>query len=292
MAGYKPVAFWSGDTLFVNGSQLVDPFDPQQIDCNAYVLRMGEQYYRTADQEQVASGIQKRTNLSANESFVIPPGQFAFLLSKETITVPKNAMAFISMRTQIKFQGLINVSGFHVDPGYVGKLVYAVYNASPSPVHLSENDLVFKIWFCDLNQTSDDLYVKKPREGIREIRNDMVRGMNREILSLQSLAEKIRDQEKKMHQLLSSVEQKFAEQKPTIDNLTFVWRAAIIIVLGSIIVSIVHPAISTLWRAVFGAVEFVSPIPSSQPTQTTTPQSPPQATVPGESRTRPDGKGP
>jgi dCTP deaminase len=46
------------------------------------------------------------------------------------------------------------VSGFHVDPGYSGKLIYAVYNASPSPVQICEGESVFKIWFADLDRPS------------------------------------------------------------------------------------------------------------------------------------------
>ena len=51
---------------------------------------------------------------------MIPPGQFAFLLTAETVTMPDNAIAFISIKARLKFNGLINISGFHVDPGYRG----------------------------------------------------------------------------------------------------------------------------------------------------------------------------
>ena len=50
--------------------------------------------------------------------FTIPPGQFAFLLTEEVVSVPPDALAFISIRAKTKFRGLVNVSGFHVDPGY------------------------------------------------------------------------------------------------------------------------------------------------------------------------------
>ncbi len=133
------MAFWRGEKLLAvgtaPGSDLIVPFNPDQIDCNAYTLRMGGQYYKTADHAQNDDFVrQKRNLLRADELFLIPSGQFALLLSKESVSVPKDAMAFISMRTGVKFQGLINVSGFHVDPGYTGQLVYAVYNASPSSI--------------------------------------------------------------------------------------------------------------------------------------------------------------
>src|ERR1700730_16603687 len=172
----------------------------------------------------------KKHSLSKGDAFVIPAGQFAYLLTRETVNVPANAMAFISMRTGIKFQGLINVSGFHVDPGYSGKLIYAVYNASPSPVQICEGDSIFKVWFADLDRTSHERYVFQG-SAQNDITNALVRGMSKEIFSLQSLAEKMRDLE-------TGVNAKLAEQKPTIDNLTFVWRTITLGVVGAILISV------------------------------------------------------
>jgi dCTP deaminase len=53
--------------------------------------------------------------------------------------------------------GLINVSGFHVDPGFYGKLIYAVYNAGPSEIHLSRGTEMFLIWFADLDKLAPRL---------------------------------------------------------------------------------------------------------------------------------------
>ncbi len=81
------MTFWSGEKLRRRGDSIFYPYNPDQIDRNAYVLRMGDRYYRTADEEQ-AGKVQVRTILTADEAFQIPPGQFAFLLCKETIKVP------------------------------------------------------------------------------------------------------------------------------------------------------------------------------------------------------------
>jgi dCTP deaminase len=169
------MAFWSGEKL-VDTRQVVSDFSIDQIDCNAYTLRMGDSYYRTADEE--GSKEQKKTILSNRECFTIPPGQFAFLLTKEIIEVPHDAMAFISMRTAIKLQGLINVSGFHVDPGYKGRLIYAVYNASPSPIQICENERIFKIWFCDLDRRSAPPFIFN-KTGYYDISSDLIKGMNK-----------------------------------------------------------------------------------------------------------------
>jgi dCTP deaminase len=211
------MAFWSGERISAN-QHVVSDFSEDQIDCNSYTLRMGDCYFRTADAE--AKEFPTKVFLTPRQAFVIPPGQFGYLLSKETVHIPQKCMAFISMRTGIKYKGLINVSGFHVDPGYQGKLIYAVYNASPSPVQICENDFLFKIWFADMDRESEDRFVFK-KKGVSEIDNDLVHGMSKEILSLQSLAEKLRNHE-------NDTAAKFAEQRSVIDTLNIVWRTIII----------------------------------------------------------------
>jgi dCTP deaminase len=221
------MSYWSGEKLIQNKSVVTD-FDIQQVDANAYNLRMGKCYFRTADGADEAA--QTKTLLADRQPFIIPTGQFAFLLTSETVNVPANAMAFISMRTGVKFKGLINVSGFHVDPGYSGKLVYAVFNASPLPIHLCEGDPIFKIWFADIDRESSPSYLFKGSSQ-NDISNDLIRGMGKEIYSLQALAENMRD-------LKRDVDLELAKQKPAVDNLTFVWRAVVLGVVGAIIISV------------------------------------------------------
>jgi dCTP deaminase len=221
------MSFWSGEKLIANSS-VIDDFSLGQVDANAYNLRMGDRFFRTADGSDGKE--QKKTFLSTDEAFLIPAGQFAFLLTHETVNVPANAMAFISMSTGIKFKGLINVSGFHVDPGYSGKLVYAVFNASPSPVQICEGQSIFKIWFADLDPMSNSQFVFQGRVK-NDISSDLIHGMSKEIYSLQALADKMRDLEQAMVA-------KLAEQKPTIDHLTLVWRTITIGVVGAVLIAI------------------------------------------------------
>jgi len=47
------------------------------------------------------------------------------------------------------------VSGFHVDPGFEGHLLFSVYNAGPSIITLSEGSAYFPIWFAELDQHQD-----------------------------------------------------------------------------------------------------------------------------------------
>jgi dCTP deaminase len=72
-----------------------------------------------------------------------------------------------------------------------------------------------------------------------DISNELVRGMSKEIFSLQRLADKMRDLE-------SNVNAKLAEQKPTIDNLTFVWRTIVLGVVGAVLISLLVLAWPTI----------------------------------------------
>jgi dCTP deaminase len=189
------MSFWSGRTLVgrLPSEGIVSPFFASQIDSNAYTLRMGSQAYITPDHKTVLS----RHNIieldwSKKSNFNIPAGQFAFLLTEEVVRLPNNVMGFISLKTGAKFQGLINVSGFHVDPGYHGRLIYAVYNAGPSQIHLNRGLDLFKIWFADLD-TDDPAYARKRLNTIENERINpaLVDNVAREILSLQSMSKRL-----------------------------------------------------------------------------------------------------
>jgi dCTP deaminase len=128
---------------------------------------MGPQYYVTPGKIDFdpRSGVVRE--LKDQEHFRIPSGQFAFLLTEETIEVPANALAFISIRFAYKRRGLVNVSGFHVDPGFQGRLIFSVYNAGPSEIQIQRGDQLFLIWFCDLDAQSDEKYRKCYNEKVQ-----------------------------------------------------------------------------------------------------------------------------
>lgn len=104
-----------------------------------YQLRLGEEVYVSSNDVPI--------NLQRNRFAVIKPGDFALLLTQEEIRLSNNVMAFISIRFDYKEKGLINVSGFHVDPCYHGKLIFSVFNAGPEEIILRKGDPIFMIFF-------------------------------------------------------------------------------------------------------------------------------------------------
>ena len=129
---------------------MISPFDGGRIQQGAYELALGD--------EAFVSGSGEKTAIPLGGEIVIPVGQVAILLTEETIQVPADAIAFISIKSEKKLRGLINVSGFHVDPGFVGKLIFSVFNAGVQEIHLNRGVPLFMLWYAALDQVTADLY--------------------------------------------------------------------------------------------------------------------------------------
>ena len=194
------MAFWSGEKLEEALPELIEPFDPEAIDCAAYTLHVGDEIYVSPDRKVASPGRHSKQKLGKGEAFAIPPGQFAFLTTEEVVSVPDDAIAFISIKARMKFGGLVNISGFHVDPGYKGKLIFSVLNAGPKPLHLTQGQKLFLIWYAALNSKTE--HKKSAEDGHKGIDSRLVNGISGEILSLQSLSEKQRCLEGDLNQKL------------------------------------------------------------------------------------------
>lgn len=148
------MTFWSSQKLEENLRKLTDHPDNDMVDCNALTLRVGPEVYVTPGLEQASRSTHTRQMLPERGPITVPPGQFAFLLTEEKITIPPEVMGFISIKATYKLRGLVNVSGFHVDPGWSGRLIFTVFNAGPATIHLERGLPVFLLWIADLDETS------------------------------------------------------------------------------------------------------------------------------------------
>src|SRR5207302_4385964 len=88
-------------------------YDPNGVKQASYDLRLGDEIYIV--------GRKAPEKLTKNRPYaLLGPGQFAILTTQEILTIPNNVLALIAIRTKFKLQGLVNISGFHVDPSYKG----------------------------------------------------------------------------------------------------------------------------------------------------------------------------
>lgn len=149
------MSFWSSETLTLRAPRegLITPFQAERIKNAAYELALGDEAY-------VSSTDGKKSTIPRGSQLVIPAGQFALLLTDETVKVPADAIGLISIKAGVKFKGLVNVSGFHVDPGFHAKLTFSVYNAGSQNIVLDQGKPLFLLWFCSLDTKTKDVYLK------------------------------------------------------------------------------------------------------------------------------------
>lgn len=220
------MAFWSSQTLRSRLPNLIDPFDNTRIESASYELCLGDEVYISPF---VDTPPKDRTKifLKGNETVVIPPGQFAFLITQEKVSIPPDAIALISMKFVPKAKGLVNVSGFHVDPGYSGRLIFAVYNAGTLNFHIQHGERLFAIWFAALDAIDE---CPRTKEGFNSINPSMLNSPDL-ITSLPSLVERLNDLEKKIesYSTKQSILWAFVIAlilsflKPLVDKLATVW---------------------------------------------------------------------
>ena len=190
--------FWSSETMVSRLAELVEPFDIGRIVNCSYELSMGSEAYIT--------GRDSRTKMTFSHGgqLGIPPGQFAQILTEEAVKVPNNALGLISVKSGLKGRGLVNVSGFHVDPGYQGRLLFSVYNAGPNHIVLSRGTPTFLMWYADLDAPTSDLYTGK-RANLTSIPDEEVMRLQGDVFTPQELIKKIRTLESRLRVLLWSV---------------------------------------------------------------------------------------
>lgn len=188
------------------GDQRLDyELDQGRLRGASYNLKMGGEAYISPVSDSDPKSVRQ---LKPYEAFRIPSGQFAFLLTHEAVCVPDDALALVALRArELQFKGLINVSGFHIDPGYDGRLVLAVYNAGPGEVHLREGDTLFEVFFADLDQPTDRPYRgSQNKRPLFRIEPAVISGVSGQFETLKGLRNRIDDVEADLNERIHSVE--------------------------------------------------------------------------------------
>ena len=235
--------FWSGETLIERSTSLVDPFDPKRVDCAAYTLTVGSEVYVSPSDETTDSKAVTIRQLAQGGAFTIPPGQFAFLITEETVSVPSDALAFISIRAKTKFRGLVNVSGFHVDPGFHGQLTFAVFNAGPLTVHLKQGQPIFLIWYASLDRKST---LKKDDPVKRGLDIGLINSISGEVQSFASLSNRIENVENDLNNRVHSVENDLTRLQTTAETLRRIAVGVLVGVLLGVLLGVVVPWLNSI----------------------------------------------
>lgn len=198
------MSFWSTQEIIRRNQKLsridstkplISGFKKDKAKEASYTLTVGSEAFITSSPQTKLDEVKK---LDISDGFCyIPPGQFAYLITDEEVNIPTDCLAFISMKFRTKASGLINVSGFHVDPGYSGKLIFAVYNAGVKRIPIRMGMDIFSIWFSSLEAKDDKPKIGK--EGFDKIPSTILEN-SQDAETLQNLSEKISDLESQLNQ--------------------------------------------------------------------------------------------
>lgn len=172
--------YWS--RLFPETEDAESPPQLTKLKPASVDLRLGAEYYVPSEK---APGRLSREN----EYVTIPHGEFALLVTHEVVSIPTNILALITMRVRHKRSGLINISGFHVDPGFTGQIFISVYNAGPSDLRLKWKERVLTIFFASLVQPTtpyDGQY-----QGQRGLPSDLISALGGPSLNLVKLNQRL-----------------------------------------------------------------------------------------------------
>jgi dCTP deaminase len=160
----------------------------------SYDLRLGREIYVVGDRAPRL--------LSRKDPYLsLQPGQFAVLTTHEEVDIPRDMLAFISVRSKFKLEGLVNISGFHVDPSFRGILKFGVQNVGPVEIHLKFCEPTFTIFFANLTSEikeedgrdhQDDIYFRQGVSGISLEDVQLLGGNSVTLSALQKEVERLR----------------------------------------------------------------------------------------------------
>ena len=167
-------------------------YDSANVKQASYDLRLGSEIYIVG--HQVPDTLTQRDPYAA-----LAPGQFAILTTYEEVRIPNNVLALITLRFTFKQQGLINISGFHVDPSFHGKLKFAVQNVGPSDIRLKLREPIFTIFFAELKsdkigatRDNSEVHVPQNLKGISLEDLQTLGGSNITLAALQKEVQQLR----------------------------------------------------------------------------------------------------
>src|SRR5215208_1466663 len=180
--------FWTTEKIrkTQSGQILIDPFNSDFVKNGAYELSLGAEAFITTERNDT------KQSLDPGEQLTIPPGQFGLLLTEEVVNIPNDAIGFISVRFKKKRQGLVNVSGFHVNPGFRGRLKFAVYNAGSRKAVFNPGQELFTLWLSTFGQPETSPY-NGEHQGQMEIKGEDVEDVQGVIASPGALLLKLEE---------------------------------------------------------------------------------------------------
>lgn len=135
-----------------SGELEIRDYAEAHIEPTSYDMRLGK--------EALVSRQDQKILLSPSVSLTLSAGDFALIITYESVKMPNDIAAQIGMKSGLARRGLVLLAGLQIDPGFEGVLVLGLYNASPRRITLDYQEPICTVEFHRLSGP-----VEKPHPG-------------------------------------------------------------------------------------------------------------------------------
>jgi len=201
---------------------IINPFSPSKLKGASYDLTLGKEALVSNRDEKVVLGPDTSSSLS------LQAGDFALVLTQESVKFPMNMAASIGMRSGLARMGLILLHGMQIDPGFEGHLRFGLYNSAPRRITLDYGDDLCMLEFHKLSVAAtkecppnDDLIKGRIPEGDKQFLRML------ETTSLSKLSEDVRGLSKSVQELAHTTQQLTNQSKIAIGGIIAILIAVI-----------------------------------------------------------------
>jgi len=175
------------ETLSKGPEQLIAPYNEKNTRAGSYDLTVGDEYYIGSSQDE---SVLDTRGLSKDQSFAIPPHAVCFILLAETIKLPADVTAKISLRMTHIYSGLAISSQPPFDPGYSGNVIVMVHNFSASPVYLKYGERLATIEFTKLAAVPQQV---KPHRSVTTLKGQLTKPLVSSLSEIATMSKAAQD---------------------------------------------------------------------------------------------------
>lgn len=148
------------------GRIVVDPCDPADIQPSSIDLHLGARFqvfrnsrYPYIDPSVEQRGLMDLVEASAEEPFVLHPGEFVLGATVERVTLPSDIVARLEGKSSLGRLGLlIHSTAGYIDPGWSGTLTLELSNVANLPIVLTPGMAIGQISFMRMTTPVDRPY--------------------------------------------------------------------------------------------------------------------------------------
>lgn len=150
----------------LQGRIRIEPLDPEDIQPSSVDLHLGGHFqvfrnsrYPYIDPSREQDGLMELVEASAEDPFVLHPGEFVLGTTIERIVLPADIVARLEGKSSLGRLGLlIHSTAGYVDPGWDGRLTLELSNVANLPIVLMPGMAIGQISFSHMTTAVDRPY--------------------------------------------------------------------------------------------------------------------------------------